>query len=273
MALHLNYTRRGSGEPLVLLHGIGHRLEAYDPVVEQLAKHFDVIAVDMPGFGQSPGFSKASDYSIAALAAAVADNFDVWGIEKPHMVGNSLGGAVSVVLGQQGKARSVTALSPAGWFFAWSLLFAGIPLLTLKLGSYAPKAVLRMFCNTTIGRLLMGLTLYKFPLRHSPDDSFGDALAMRGSHGFWPMFLACIPLAMRVPAIFRGPARVPTTIAWGDTDRILSSKQAGLAARSMSGLDFVLLENSGHVPMADNPEKVIHTIQQTALRAGANPTN
>ena len=267
MTLHLNYTRRGKGEPLVLLHGIGHRLEAYDPVVEQLAENFDVIAVDLPGFGQSPRFDKATDYSLTALAETVAENFSVWGIEKPHMVGNSLGGAVSVILGQQGKARSVTALSPAGWFFPWSLLFAGVPLLTLKLGSYAPKAVLRIFCNTAIGRFLMGLTLYKFPMRHSAEDSFGDALTMRSSHGFWPMFLACIPLAGRVPAIFRGPARVPTTIAWGDTDRILSPKQAGLAAQSMSGLDFVLLEHSGHVPMADNPEKVVSTIQQTALKA------
>jgi pimeloyl-ACP methyl ester carboxylesterase len=50
----LNYERWGSGPPLVLLHGIGHRLQAWDPVLDRLAAAHDVIAVDLPGFGKSP---------------------------------------------------------------------------------------------------------------------------------------------------------------------------------------------------------------------------
>ncbi len=269
MTINLSYTRRGSGEPLVLMHGIGHRLEAFDPVVEQLAENFDVIAVDLPGFGKSPGFDKVAQYSIEALAEVVADNFSVWGIDKPHVVGNSMGGAVAITLAQQGKARSATGLSPAGYFFPWSLLIAGLPLLLLKLGAYAPKPLLKFVSRTKIGRLAMGFSLYKFPLRHSPEDSYEDALAMRESQGFWPMFLKIIPSALRVPALQRGPARVPITIAWGENDILLTPSQAGIAARHLSGVDFVLVEHAGHVPMADNPDKIIATIKETAARAQA----
>ncbi len=49
----LAFTRSGTGAPLVLLHGIGLSRQAWDPVVPALARHFDVIAVDLPGFGGS----------------------------------------------------------------------------------------------------------------------------------------------------------------------------------------------------------------------------
>ena len=49
----LAYRRTGAGEPLVLLHPLGSSHRAWDPVVPALARHFDVIAVDLPGFGDS----------------------------------------------------------------------------------------------------------------------------------------------------------------------------------------------------------------------------
>ena len=49
----LEYTRSGAGASLVLLHGIGLDRRSWDPVVPALARHFDVIAVDLPGFGDS----------------------------------------------------------------------------------------------------------------------------------------------------------------------------------------------------------------------------
>ena len=74
----LAYRRSGSGEPLVLLHALGSSRQAWDPVTPALARHFDVIAVDLPGFGESaplPG-----EPSPAALAAAVAGLLDELGV-------------------------------------------------------------------------------------------------------------------------------------------------------------------------------------------------
>ena len=53
MGLDIRHVRRGSGEPIVLIHGIGHRRQAWDPVIPLLAEESEVIAIDLPGFGES----------------------------------------------------------------------------------------------------------------------------------------------------------------------------------------------------------------------------
>ncbi|MFD1048194.1 alpha/beta fold hydrolase, partial [Kibdelosporangium lantanae] len=83
--MEINYERRGSGTPLVLLHGIGHRWQAWEPVLDRLALHHDVIAVDLPGFGLSPSLPEpysvdaATTYAgqLAAHNAAAQHNVDV----------------------------------------------------------------------------------------------------------------------------------------------------------------------------------------------------
>ena len=88
----LAFTRRGAGAPLVLLHGLGSSRRAWDPVVPALAERFDVLAVDLPGFGDSKPFPPQLEPLPAALAAAVDGLLENVGTEAPHLVGNSLGG-------------------------------------------------------------------------------------------------------------------------------------------------------------------------------------
>lgn len=266
MTIELAYKRSGQGEPLVLIHGIGHRLEAFDAVFHELAERYDVIAVDMPGFGRSPGLPAGTKYSVHSLADTIADNFALWGIERPHVVGNSLGGAVAVLLGQTGRARTVTGLSPAGWFRPWSLLQAAIPLLLMRFGSFAPAFILKLMGKTAIGRFIIGMALYRHPQRHSPEASFGDAMAMRNAQGFWPMFLGSIPWGMGPMPEFKGQAKVPTTIAWGDKDILLNPGQGKRAIRTLRGAKLITLYDCGHVPMADSPLQVISAIDRTTAQ-------
>ncbi|HXO25193.1 MAG TPA: alpha/beta fold hydrolase, partial [Streptosporangiaceae bacterium] len=86
----LAFTRSGTGTPLVLLHGLGSSRRAWDPVVPALADHFDVIAVDLPGFGESAPLPWQDEPSPAALAAAVAGLLDDLGVTAAHLAGNSL---------------------------------------------------------------------------------------------------------------------------------------------------------------------------------------
>lgn len=264
MICELAFTRRGQGEPLVLLHGIGHRHAAFDPVIDELAQHYDVIAADVPGLGDSPELPK---YDAHTVVEAIVENFEKWGVEKPHVVGNSLGGLLAIALGQSGHARSVTGLSPAGYFRPWSLLQAGATLLPLKIGAYLPKFVLRQAANISLGRFFIGVFLYHRPGRYSPDRVYGDAIAMKQGKGFWPYFARCIPLGFKTPAEVSGAAKVPTTIAWGDKDLILNKSQAKLAAAKLTGANFVTLTDCGHVPMGDSPEQVIAAIRETTARA------
>src|SRR5436190_22127453 len=112
----VSYARVGSGEPLLLLHGIGHHRQAWDPVVDILATERDVIAVDMPGFGVSPALPDGHAYDLPTTTAVFGAFCEALELDRPHVAGNSLGGLLALELGREQLARSVTALSPAGFW-------------------------------------------------------------------------------------------------------------------------------------------------------------
>src|SRR5829696_908562 len=107
--IDLAYTRVGSGEPLLLLHGIGHHRQAWDPVVDILATERDVIAVDLPGFGASPGLPDGLAYDLATTTAVFGAFCEALELDRPHVAGNSLGGLLALELGREQLVRSVTA--------------------------------------------------------------------------------------------------------------------------------------------------------------------
>src|SRR5689334_2956299 len=110
----VNHHRRGSGSPIVLLHGIGSHWQVWNPVLDRLAAHHDVIALDLPGFGESaydgvPG-------SVPHLADRVMAFLSGLDVRQPTIGGSSLGGGVALELARRGVARSVVAFSPVGFF-------------------------------------------------------------------------------------------------------------------------------------------------------------
>src|SRR5262245_59847420 len=111
----LAYERHGAGEPLVLLHGVTHRRQVWYPVLERLAAERDVILVDLPGHGESPDLPNDGRRAAPQMREQFADFFSELGLERPHIAGNSLGGYLALLTAAAGHARSVTALSPAGF--------------------------------------------------------------------------------------------------------------------------------------------------------------
>ncbi|MET1038650.1 MAG: alpha/beta hydrolase [Aeromicrobium sp.] len=263
MLSELVHTRKGSGEPLVLIHGIGHRRQAWDPVFELLAQSYDVIAVDLAGFGESPAYPRASLYDMDSACENLADNFAAWGIERPHVVGNSLGGAIALELGARGLVRSATALSPAGFFRGTDRFAALLLLLTLRVtAALTPAPALRAVSRTALGRRLVGFALYTHPERFSADEVYGDSMALKNARAFGPTIKAGTTYA------FDGPTPVPTTIAWGTRDRILFYGQSALAQERLPEAHHVALPHCGHVPMIDDPALVVRVIENTAARTG-----
>ena len=90
--------RAGSGEPLVLLHGLGGSQTVWRPVVDLLAPEREVLTLDMPGFGGAPELPTGIEPSAANLAAAIQQRCATLGIDRPHVAGNSLGGWVALEL-------------------------------------------------------------------------------------------------------------------------------------------------------------------------------
>ncbi|MGH3457899.1 alpha/beta fold hydrolase [Aeromicrobium sp.] len=258
----LMYTRRGSGTPLVLLHGIGHRREAWDPVLDRLAEHFHVIAPDLSGFGQSPAYAGGVRYSMENACDHLADQFAEWGIVKPHVVGNSLGGAIALELGSRGLVSSVTALSPAGFFGPVGRVQALVPLFLLRITALlTPEPVLRFLAGRDWGRRLVGWVLYTHPERHGAKETYGDSLALKHATAFERTAREGVTYS------FDNQVPVPTTIAWGTKDRILPYTQSRTARERLPQARHVDLPGSGHVPMADDPELVIRIIEKTVEAA------
>lgn len=256
--------RKGAGEPVVLIHGIGHRRQAWEPLVDRLAERYDVIAVDLAGFGESPRYAPGTPYDMDNACRDLAENFAAWGVERPHVVGNSLGGAIALELGARGLAASVTALSPAGFFTRFGLVraLATLGLLRLLVG-VTPAGGLRLVSRTAVGRRLSGAFLYAYPERQTAESAYGDALALKNSRAFVSVARSGARYS------FESPVDVPTTVAWGTKDLILSYRQAAVAAQRLPDANHVPLEGAGHVPMIDAPERIAGLIEQTVERAVA----
>lgn len=86
----------GSGDPVVVLHGWGGRIESMAPVVDCLAPSFRVVAVDLPGFGESP--VPAGAWGTPDYAEYVHDVITSLGVERAHFVGHSFGAKTSLYL-------------------------------------------------------------------------------------------------------------------------------------------------------------------------------
>jgi pimeloyl-ACP methyl ester carboxylesterase len=249
------FERRGTGPPLLLMHGIGHRWQAWEPVIDRLAKERDVIAVDLPGFGASPPLPPGTPYDLNTVVTLLKEFTDRLGLDRPHVAGNSLGGLFALEVAERGLARSVTALSPAGFYTPLQLRYAAFVLRACRLGARVPAATMRRLARSPRMRLLMFGMIYGRPDLIGIDTLLADAAALRGAVGFEPTLRA----GRRTR--FRGALRdVPVTIAWGTHDRLLRSGQAVRAQQALPHARFVWLRGCGHVPMADDPELVARVL-------------
>ncbi|GAA4435224.1 alpha/beta fold hydrolase [Phytohabitans houttuyneae] len=255
------YERRGAGTPLVLLHGIGHHWQAWLPVLDRLAEVHDVIAIDLPGFGESPVPTDGAPRDMARAVAGVAAFLDELGLDRPHVAGNSLGGAMALELANAGRVASATALSPAGFWTPAELRWAIGTLSAHRLGTRLPQPFMRrMFRYGAFRALCFGM-ICALPGRITPEVALADALALRNGQAF-----RAVARAGRA-YLYRGAPTVPVTIAWGTRDRILLYRQAARARTALPDARHVDLPGCGHVPMSDNPDLVASVILETTRAA------
>ncbi|MCG8970116.1 alpha/beta fold hydrolase [Streptomyces sp. CL12-4] len=248
----LAYARVGAGEPLLLLHGIGHHRQAWDPVVDILATEREVTAVDLPGFGQSPGLPHDLPTTNAVLAAFCA----ALGLDRPHVAGNSLGGLLALELGRENLVRSVTALSPAGFWSQAERRYAFTVLAGMRRTARSlPLPLVERLSRTAAGRTALTSTIYARPGRRSPEAVVAETLALAHAEGFAETLRAgrTVRFTDDVPGI-------PVTVAWGDRDRLLLPRQGIRAKHAIPRARLVRLRGCGHVPMNDDPAMVARVI-------------
>lgn len=251
----LNHHRVGSGEPLVLVHGLGSRWQVWDRMIPALAERFDVIAVDLPGFGGSQVLPRTT---VATLTDALADFLADEGIERPHLVGNSMGGYIALALGARGLARSVTAFSPIGFWdtpgriwcqqtMSRSLVLAGL------LGPAMPRVL-----KSPVGRTAFLYLVFGKPWALDARTALDTAMGAANAPGFKD---ACASFSDVRFGELGALADIPVTIAWGTRDVLLThATQSRRARLAMPTARHRTLFGSGHTPFYDDPQACLRVL-------------
>lgn len=262
-----NYCRKGRGTPLVLLHSLGQRWQTWLPVLDRLSERHEVMAVDLPFFGDArfpPGASEDSIRSFAANSlGAILSHLRV---ERPHVAGLGLGGMLAAASATTDLIASATAVAPVGFWTtpqrAWTLTHLRMFQLatcTARAAEMPPmarqithRAILSRLCN--------------FPAQLDREEAVAHLSAMQDA----PAFSRAIRAANQFTWTAECRPTVPLTIAWGQRDRMLSPRQAARAARLL-GAELVLLPDCGHLAMSDQPNLLADTILRTCARAEHSP--
>lgn len=258
--------RKGSGEPVLLIHAFALSQHTWSGVVDVLAESHDVMAVTMAGHWGGPRI-RQRDVSISNLADDLERVMDEAGWETAHLVGNSLGGWVAFELERRGRARSVTAIAPAG---GWRRISRGSIWIGLRFLAYLPLIVGgSLLCDRVLRlRFIQKLVLRCFVHEVSdvPEQSAVDMLrASTHCQAYLAMLWACLRDG-GVTGLDR--VRAPTLLALCDRDTFLPPRR--YAPMYLDGLpthaERITLPDVGHLPMLENPLLVAETISAFIAR-------
>jgi len=260
MPQELVHERRGAGEPMVLIHGLGSRWQVWLPVLDAVAAHHEVIALDLPGFGASP--PGGTPPTLDGLATAVEKFLARNGIQRAHLAGNSLGGGIALELGRRGAARSVTAFSPIG-FWAVAGRHWSRAALTASRGlarRIPPRAAARLAASPA-GRAAALSLFYGRTSGLDPQSVLADVAALAGAAYFDPVRRSLRDHLFTTNSELDA---IPVTIAWGTRDVLLTYRTQSRRARALlPAARHVTLPGCGHLPFSDNPQLCAKLIIRT----------
>jgi pimeloyl-ACP methyl ester carboxylesterase len=251
----------GDGIPIILIHGLAASIEIWAKVIPDLSAKHRVIAFDLPGFGEAdrPDAAYDAPFFVRQLQALM----DSLKIDKAHLVGSSLGASLIVRFAANNLGRIATAtLAAPGGFAPYVHPFLRLP--TLPVAGYA-LAMPSYPVNWMAVRLAMANSanatkeLIKMVDRYSK---------MRGSQrAFYRTLNSVIgPMGVKPDASFHADAAamaVPTTLLWGEQDRLFPVAQAEIAQRVLPNARLARLPNCGHYPQWEAPDQTVKAVVAT----------
>lgn len=248
----VHHARRGKGENKVLLiHAIGFDHTTWEPVLHYLDDRYDLALVDLPGHGQS-GKPGDGDYGPLSLGRRVLKVLDELGWERAALVGNSLGGGVSLAATLQAPERvtALTLVNSVGLRPGLPQLgrLAGIPFLPL-LSGFAPSLAVRVgleSCRAQWGSVSAARCASSRTYLRSPEGRGAFFRALRQLYG-----PDLEEMAHRYHEI-----HCPTLIIHGERDPLIRLRHAEQMARAIPDAKLVRLPRCGHFPQEECPEKV-----------------
>jgi pimeloyl-ACP methyl ester carboxylesterase len=256
----------GSGESLLLLHGLGLSWRSWLPIVDALKPHHDVIALDLPGFGDSAPLPAGVPPTPARLVDEIEDELDRLGIEKTAVAGNSLGGWLALELAVRGRATRVVAIAPSGLESPpeRAIVIALNEMMRARARISAPLG--RLVTSSTVARTLLLGGLRSRPWRLSPEEAARELRLFGCCPGFQSTLASTV--ATQAPTHLHA-IDVPVRIAFGTLDLMLGAITAPRFAVAIPSAELIALPGLGHVPMLDDPDLVADTV----LALGSRPAD
>ena len=256
------FRRRGSGPPMLLLHGMACDSTTWFPVIDQLAEHFTVIAPDLLGHGESD--KPNADYSLGGFANGMRDLLTILGIDKVTVVGHSFGGGVAMQFAYQFPERTerVVLVSTGGLGSEVTPLIRALTLPGAGLGMrIATVRPVRGVASTSLR------VLAKAPVPLVRDlDEVADIYERLAD----PAQTLAIRRLAKTVLDWRGQyvtmadraylARLmPVLMVWGRHDVVIPVAHASKLP-SLENSQVHIFEDSGHFPHKDHPEQFVRLV-------------
>jgi pimeloyl-ACP methyl ester carboxylesterase len=264
--VRLHYVDRGSGTPLVLLHGNGSMIEDYKSsgLLDAAATQYRVVAFDRPGFGYSDR-PRSTVWTPQVQADLIAAALKQIGISRPMVLGHSWGTMVAVALALQHPREVQALILASGYYF---------PSVRADVIIFAPAAapvigdVLSYTVSPLLSRLIWPLLLRKiFGPRSIPDKfaGFPKEMAVRP----WQLRTAAAESALMIPAARTLQNRyqqlnMPVIIVAGADDRFVESDQSRKLHRKIPGSVLSLIPATGHMVHQSATAEVMSAIETAA---------
>ena len=251
--MQVHYRDEGIGFPIVLLHGTAASLHTWDAWTEQLIKNYRVIRLDLPAFGLT-GPNKNADYSIESYTRFLAQFLEKIKVDKFHLVGNSLGGNIA-------------------WNYAAEHLEKVAKLILIDasgLPTNKPQpAIFKMAKTPILNSLFLYLTP-QFIIRKNIEQVYGNKLKVTDSlitryhkmslrtgnrKAFIDRAKIDFNLNKKSNLAKLKSVKSPTLLIWGAKDTWIPLENGKRMDSLLPNSKLVILKNSGHVPMEENPEE------------------
>ena len=257
--MQVHYRDEGTGLPIVLIHGTGASLHTYDAWTKQLSKNYRVIRLDLPAFGLT-GPNKNAEYSIERYTQFLSQFLEKIKADKFHLVGNSLGGNIAWNYAAEypEKVLKLILIDASGLptFIPQPPIFkmAKTPILNSLFLYITPKFIIRknieqVYANKLKVTDALVTRYHKMSLRTGNRKAFID----RAKTDF--------NLAEKVNLVKLKSVKTTTLLIWGAKDTWIPLGNGKRMDSMLPNSKLVILENSGHVPMEENPKESLEFLK------------
>jgi len=256
--MEMHFIRRGTGKPLLLLHGLGGSWRSWQTILDGLASEREVIAVDLPGFGDTPPLN--GPVTIGTLADAVTDFLRARDLLGVDVVGSSMGARLVLELARRGGVvGAVVSLDPGGFWQGLEIpVFYHSAYLTHKLVC-ALQPAMPFLTGNAVTRTVLFAQFSAHPWQIPAQAALDETRSYKRARSFDELLrnLAYGEEQQRAP---KGSITAPLVIGWGRQDRVCFSHQSDLALQKFADARIYWFENCGHFPQWDQPDETIRLI-------------